>query len=161
MMSDIHDDTHVRNVELDSAKEHLHALEQNEIMNMVHDGTHICATIWMNMICSSSCERHNKTSTELQFKKQTYQDTCNTFLSKVLPHTDIGKYYPVGIYSLRSLFIRLLYRDIATLKKHFRGILPNVLLTPRNNPIMSVPAVSQSPEHRFNCLFFQTRLRPI
>jgi hypothetical protein len=63
-------------------------------------------------------------------KKQTYKETCDTFFSKVLPflvNTNIDKYYPVGMYGLRSLAMGAIHPDMAVLEKHFQGIAPNDL----------------------------------
>ncbi|VDI78437.1 Hypothetical predicted protein [Mytilus galloprovincialis] len=71
-----------------------------------------------------------KVKQNLHLKKQTYENTCDTFFSKVLPHlvnTNTDKYYPVGSFGLRQLSMGAIHPDIAILNKHYRCIIPKDL----------------------------------
>ncbi|VDI65651.1 Hypothetical predicted protein [Mytilus galloprovincialis] len=71
-----------------------------------------------------------KVKQNLHLKKQTYENTCDTFFSRVLPHlvnTNTDKYYPVGSFGLRQLSMGAIHPDIAILDKHYRGIIPKDL----------------------------------
>jgi hypothetical protein len=63
----------------------------------------------------------------LALKKNTYEETCDTFFKKVLPYlvnTDVDKYYPVGSFGLRALAMGAVHPDMAIIEKYFRGVVP-------------------------------------
>ncbi|XP_069109826.1 uncharacterized protein [Argopecten irradians] len=169
MMDDLNDEVRVKMVELDSAREQLHALERKYSnhsikqdktksqcgqchMRLGHtkrncewgvcEGPHMCNDIDKHDIekkqINDDAATTVKTLTKdmeklrqnLALKQHNYEDTCNTFFAKVLPHlvnTNIDKYYPVGAYGLRALAMSVIHPDIAVLEKHYRGVVPKDL----------------------------------
>lgn len=62
-----------------------------------------------------------------QKKPQFLEESCSSCFSKVLPHlvnTNVDKYYPVGMYGLRSLLMGAIHPDLAILETHFGGRVP-------------------------------------
>ena len=168
LIDELEDDIHVKNVELESAKEHVRLLEEKYSnpnlkidrskaqcgqchMRLGHtkrncelgscEGPQMCNDLDKHefakkqMTDATSTVKNltkdlEKLKQSLQLKKQTFENTNDTFFSKVLPYvvnTDIEKYYPVGTYGIRQLAMGAIHPDIAILDKHFRGIVPKDL----------------------------------
>lgn len=63
-------------------------------------------------------------------KKEIHRETCQSFLSQVIPHfvnTNIDKYYPVGSFGLRALNMTAVQSDMAILEKYYCGKVPRNL----------------------------------
>ena len=174
LISEIEDELQIKQVEHDSAKEFLKALEQKfSNPNIKIDKTKTqCGQCHLRLghtkrnctmgVCEgpSMCndiDKHDvekkqmidaaqsvkslskeleKLQTNLALKKQTYEQTNNSFFTKIMPYlvnTNIDKYYPVGSFGLRALCMGAIHPDMAILEKHFRGKVPKNLESSANH----------------------------